>query len=263
MRKEGFSIIEALVAMVIIVIASLALALSMGNAARVNQNSQIRQKAFDAALERLEGVRSLGYTNAGMATGTASTDPTRTARWRGICEAFDPPPSSAEPRPGRFIGALGDATKCQNYTTGGDQRNLLVINPRLVIDPDAEPFDPRMASDTEVDIQRRVVGGATGDDNTGAAAGASDDCMINASTVFDCGFLLYTYIYWPPVRCNPGDNPAVDPPCANIRANYKLVTVVARYADSQGDPLRRFAVVTLTSRIYDLPGGGNLNLTIS
>lgn len=255
-KDKGFTLIEVLIATVLLVTSALALAAGMASAARLNSDNQERQRSLNGIVQQLEAIKSLEYASIGMdftgdpALSTLATSGTPTAQsandWYRYCQSLVMPIIS-------------------NDNTDPEQTCL----------PDKETLAACKSAGRIVDsgmysAANPITNAKTSETRTDSAA---VNLQANAS-VFQFGTLYYLYIYNPrpfagsfPPGCPP------DGPGGRETRQYKSVTIVSKYSDSQADPgsnvntcsgvykqdCTRFGKIVVSTRIYDLPLGGNLS----
>jgi prepilin-type N-terminal cleavage/methylation domain-containing protein len=165
-RQDGFSLVESLVAMVLVVIGALALAAILAGGAAINSRVTDRQKALALAEQQIDKLRSYSYAELGMAPlNGAGLDPGRAqVDWR---TTFCPMPSS---------GNCGDFTS--NATNDPNGGRMITLTPNLVYSALKTANDPRQAKLPQY----------------GAIAASP---ATTASSVVSNGMIAYTYVYWP------------------------------------------------------------------
>lgn len=220
---SGLATIENLVAVVVISITALGFAAGLAGTAAIGQRVRDHDKAMALASQQLDRLLTLDYERAGLNPPPPKTcDGGSGGAGQGACEDA-----------GRNASDWKEIWKaiCAPESAGGspDPSDPNCAEDRLVTLTNPEPIaydqdnnDPRRA---------RIV-----------ATTKKSPPTPDPVTVYTHGPIIYTYIYW-----DRWDG-------ERYRKQWKLATVVVRYADrSEGQPVTS-GTVRLTAAIVDTPG---------
>lgn len=221
--SEGFSLIETMVAVAILMIVALALTATFVGAAEQTRRADLRTKAIEAGKQQLDRIRSLSYDEATLTSADAGLDD---PDWADTyCPVRD---------------GSGNA-RCSDFT------NAIVRT------------DTSARAAADVTHAKRSVTRNTGS----AASPAPSYLNCGVSPTFNCGpvttrrngIILYTYIYY-----NSWTNPVAasfSPNPGQRTTQYKIATVVARFLDPKsgvsGSNARQYASVRMSAVIADVP----------
>lgn len=159
-RRHGFSIVEAMIAMLVLSVAALALASTHAGAMFLNKRAADREQALDLIHRQIDRLRSLPYDEVGM---LPANDPDAIAHDLPAGGVVD----------GTRLQSDWKDTFCGLPQCATNARWVIVPNNTTNPVPLSRPNDPRRGKITQ----------------RGTAA-------ENNTTVRDHGIVLYTYIYW-------------------------------------------------------------------